>query len=302
VLPTTTFETRDLRLVRAIADAGGVTRASRLLALSQSAVSHQLKVLEDRLGVRLFERAGRGVRMTDAGRRVLDLSREVLEPMARVEGELRGRGCRPEMRALRLTSQCHTGYAWLPRIIGELGARHPDVVLRIVAEATRDPVAALDDGAIDLAFLVERPNAKGLHSIPLFDDEIVAVLPPGHALSSRKFIDGSDLVEEMLILPDVPRPMRDQVRRRLLPEGGTFRRVMRVPVTEAILELVRARHGVSLLPAWTVSGPAARGEVVTVRLTRRGLGRSWHATHRRDTGLRDAIGTVAELLQTRGRR
>jgi LysR family transcriptional regulator for metE and metH len=300
VLPNTTLETRDLRLVRAIAEAGGLTRAGRLLALSQSAVSHQLKVLEARLGVRLFERRGRGVRMTDAGGRLLDLSREVLEPMARVEGELRG-GSGDRTRTLRLASQCHSAYSWLPRIIGELGSRHPDVVLRIVAEAT-DPARAVVDGTIDLGLLVDRPKkVTGVQSWPLFDDELVAVLPADHALAARPFVDGRDLAGEMLILPDVSRAMRDHVRRRLLPHGGGFRRAMRVPLTEVIVELVRARHGVSVLPSWSVVGPVARREVTTVRLTRRGLGRKWFAASRRGSALEDAVATLVSLVRTRGR-
>jgi LysR family transcriptional regulator, regulator for metE and metH len=300
VVPATTLETRDLRLVRAIAEAGGVTRAGRILALSQSAVSHQLKTLEDRLGVRLFERRARGVRMTEAGRRMLDLSREVLEPIARVEGELRG-AARSATRTLRISSQCHTAYSWLPPVIVELASRHPEVVLRIVAEATSDPAAALAEGTIDLGFVIERPKARGVVVTSLFEDEIVAVLPSGHLLANRPFVEARDLAAEMLVLPDVSRAMRDHVVRRLMPKGGAFRRTMRVPLTDAIVELVRARHGVSLLPAWSVAGPASRHEVATVRLTRRGLRRVWYAVRRRGSPLEDAIGTLADLVRSKRR-
>jgi LysR family transcriptional regulator for metE and metH len=300
MLPATTIETRDLRLVRAIAEAGGITRAGRLLALSQSAVSHQLGALEGRLGVRLFDRRGRDVTITDAGRRLLDLSRQVLESLAGVEGELRRSG-RVRQRVLRIASQCHTAYSWLPRVIGELATRHPDVTLRIVAEATNDPIAALTDGALDFGLLIDRPKVKGVNLTALFEDEIVAVLPLGHALASEPYVDGHDLTNETLILPDVPRTMTDHVRRRIFPRGGGFRRSMRVPLTDAIVELVRARHGISLLPAWSVIGPASRREIATVRLTRRGLGRSWIAASRRESDVADAIATLSELLRTRCR-
>jgi LysR family transcriptional regulator for metE and metH len=301
VLPVTTIETRDLRLVRAIAEAGGITRAGRVLALSQSAVSHQLGALEGRLGVRLFDRGGRTVKITDAGRRLLDLSREVLESLAGVEGELRRSG-RVRQRVLRIASQCHTAYSWLPRVIGELATRHPDVTLRIVAEAANDPIAALADGTLDFALLIDRPKVKGVNLTALFDDEIVAVLPPGHALAGKAYVDGADLTNETVILPDVPRAMQDHVRRRIFPRGGGgFRRSMRVPLTEAIVELVRARHGISLLPAWSVSGPASRREVATVRLTRRGLGRSWMVASRRESEVADATATLSELLRARCR-
>jgi LysR family transcriptional regulator for metE and metH len=300
VLPATSFETRDLRLVQAIAEAGGVTRAARLLHLSQSAVSHQLKDLEGRLGLALFEKRGRGIQMTEPGTRLLALSHDVLESMLQVETELR-RGSAAVSRSLRISTQCQTAYYWLPQIMGAFTQRHPEVDLRILPEATSDPVGALAEGEIDLAFLVDRPKDKRIHSIPLFDDEIVAVLSPGHPLARKRYIEGADIEGEPLILPDVPKSMRDHVRRRLFPLGGKFGRAMRVPLTEVIVELVRARQGISLLPQWSVSAPVARGDVAAVRLTRRGLIRSWCASYWRRSSLAEPIATLAALLRRRGR-
>jgi LysR family transcriptional regulator for metE and metH len=165
----------------------------------------------------------------------------------------------------------------------------------------KNPAAALADDSLDFALMIDRPKAKGMKLTALFDDEIVAVLAPGHPLASRTYLEGRDLTNETLILPDVPSPMRDQVRRRIFPRGGAFRHSMRVPLTDAIVELVRARHGISLLPSWSVSGPASRREVATVRMTRRGLGRSWIAASRRESDVHDAIATLSELLRSRCR-
>ncbi len=300
MLPTTTLETRDLRLVRAIAEAGGVTRAGRLLHLSQSAVSHQLKDLEARLGLVLFDRRGRGVQMTEAGGRVLAMSREVLEAMSRLEADLR-RGAQPaRSRPLRIATQCQTAYYWLPRVLGELERLHPDVVLRIVTDATGEPLAALSDGRIDAALVIDRPTAKRVRSVPLFSDELVAVLPPGHPLTGKPFVVGADLAEETLLLPDVPRATQAYARRKLWPDGGAPRRTMRVPLPEVIVELVRAGQGVSILPSWSVSVPLARREVCAVRATRGGMVRSWRAAWPRGSELEAAIVTLADLLRGLG--
>jgi LysR family transcriptional regulator for metE and metH len=300
VLPTASFDTRDLRLVRAIAEAGGVTRAARLLHLSQSAVSHQVKDLERRLGLTLFERRGRGVQMTEAATRLLALSHDVLESMARVESEIR-RGARGASGTLRISTQCQTAYYWLPQVIGAFELHHPDVTLRIVPEATVDPATALVDGQIDLAFLIDRPKAAPFASIPLFEDELVAVLSPSHPLSRKPYVTGADMAGETLIIPDVPKSMRDHLQRKLWPEGPRPHRVMRVPLTEVIVELVKARQGISVLPMWSVSAPLMRGEVTAVRLTRHGLVRRWVAAYRRKSPLAEPIACLAELLRRPGR-
>ncbi len=299
MLPVTSLETRDLRLVQAIAEAGGVTRAGRILHLSQSAVSHQLKDLETRLGLSLFDRRGRGVQMTRAGKRLLDLSREVLEPIARAEHELRS-GLGATSRNLRISTECQTAYYWLPQVLGAFSAEHPDVVLRIVPEATEDPLRALADGELDLVFGFIPPKQRQFAFTPLFDDELVAVLPPMHPLARRPFIDGSDLVNETLFLPEVSRAVRDHVRGALFPAGKRFPKVTRVPLTEVIVELVKARQGVSVLANWGVSLAAGRKEVATVRLTRRGLRRKWRATYRRTSEFKDAIKGLVALLKQRG--
>ena len=299
MLPVTSFETRDLRLVQAIAETGGVTRAARLLHLSQSAVSHQLKELETRLGLALFERRGRGVHMTHAGQRVLDLSREVLAPMARTESELR-KGVAKPARSLRISTQCQTAYYWLPRVLGALERSHPDVVLRIVPEATHDPIGALVEGNIDLALCITPPKQKQYVCAPLFDDELVAVLPPAHALARAPFVDSADLVNDTWFLPDVSSAMRDHVRRELFPNGRSYPRAIRVPLTEVIVELVKAGQGISVLAGWSVTVPAARREVVTVRLTRRGLFRRWRAAYARNSRFKEAIGTLIDLVKDRG--
>jgi LysR family transcriptional regulator for metE and metH len=298
MLPATSFETRDLRLVQAIAEAGGVTRAARLLHLSQSAVSHQLKDLEARLGLVLFEKRGRGIQMTEPGTRLLALSHDVLGSMLQLEGELR-RESRGLPRALRISTQCQTAYYWLPQVMSAFTQRHPEIELRILPEAASDPAGALAAGQTDLAFLVDRPTDRQLSAIALFEDEIVAVLYPSHPLARRRFIEGTDIEGESLILPDVPPSMREHVRRKLFPRGGKFSRSMRVPLTEVIIELVKARQGISLLPRWSVSPPIARGEVAAVRLTRRGLVRSWFAAYWKKSALAEPIATLAELLRRR---
>lgn len=135
------LEPRHLRLVRAVAEEGGPTRAAARLHLTQSAVSHQLAELEGRLGVALFTR----LQLTAAGKRLLDFSRITLAELARIEQELHHAGTR-KRETLRVSTECFTCYHWLPGVLPELRRDHPHVDVRIVVEATKKPVVALLKG------------------------------------------------------------------------------------------------------------------------------------------------------------
>src|SRR5262245_34154303 len=120
------LEVRHLRLVEAIADEGSLTRAGLRLHLTQSALSHQLRDAEERLGVRLFDRVGRRLRLSAGGERLLSTARQVLAELARTEREIQASA--PGRRALmRLTTQCNTVYHWLPPRLRRFERAHPNV-------------------------------------------------------------------------------------------------------------------------------------------------------------------------------
>ncbi len=296
MIPNTTLELRDLRLVRAISSAGGVTAAARLLSISQSAVSHQLRNLEERLDLEVFERDGRGRRITEAGRRLLSLSYEVLEPVASLEADLRERG-QERVVDLRIATQCFTAYHWLPQALERFAELHPSVRLKIVAEATGSPRAALRAGDLDLALAVGTTRDPRLCQRMLFSDELVLALPPGHRLAGKNRVSPEELVDEHLFLYELTAEVSEKMRQQLFPRGGGFRRVTRVALTEAIVELVKAGLGVSILAGWTIEAHVKKGDLATARLGRGGLERKWVAAYPRDTKLAAPIRSLISILK-----
>src|SRR5882757_3782147 len=139
---SSTLEIRHLRLVRAIVEEGGPTRAAARLHLTQSAVSHQLAELEARLGVLLFTRVRRQLKLTAAGERLLDAARTMLADLSRVERDLHRAGSR-KRETLRIVVESFTAYHWLPGILAVLEVEHPHIDVRIVPAAAREPTAAL---------------------------------------------------------------------------------------------------------------------------------------------------------------
>lgn len=293
------LETRDLRLVQAIAETGGATPAARRLHLSQSAVSHQLRGLEDRLGVALFERRAGRLRITPAGQRLADLASQVLSPLLQAELELK-RGAQAERLKLRLAAQCYTAYHWLPRALGALLAQHPEVDLVLQSEPPANAGEQLREDRSDLVLCVAPPGQGSFARVPLFRDELVLAVPRGHAFERRPFVSGKDLAGETLIQNDASAAERERVRRLLFEPDQGVKRVLRLPATEAVLDLVQAGFGVSILPSFTLKARIARGELTAVRLTRRGLPRAWTGVFRRGSALQAPIRTLLGALKQAG--
>src|SRR5262245_9150953 len=273
------LELRHLQLVQAIAEEGSVTRAGLRLHLTQSALSHQLRDAEQRLGVRLFDRIGRRLVLSPAGERLLRCARAVLEELGRAEEEL-GRDGTGARSLIRLTTQCNTVYHWLPPRLRRFHRSFPEVDVEVVAGATSDPIPALIGGAIDLAIVYRPVRDRRIALRPLFRDEMVVVLPPRHRLARRPFVTAPDLAPEHLILYSIPREANLVFREVLTPAGVSPKRVTHIQLTEAIVEMVKAGLGLSVLARWSVAPQLERGELVARSLTRGGRFRSWSAAYR----------------------
>jgi LysR family transcriptional regulator, regulator for metE and metH len=269
------LEVRHLRLVSAIAQEGGVTRAARKLNLTQSALSHQLAGLEDRLGTRLFLRLGRRMALTPAGQRLVDSAGRLLEDIERTEQEVTRLGS-GRAGVLRMATECYTCYHWVPPLLRAFSRKWPAVELKIVAEATRRPLEALAEGRLDLAVVSSPLRDRRFVGRPLFADELVAVMPPGHPLAARPWLRAADFAGEKLILYTSPEEST-AFQKLLAPAGVSPRQVSEIQLTEAIVEMVKAGLGISILARWSVAPQVAAGTLRTVRLTHRGLLRNWTA-------------------------
>jgi len=274
-----------LKLVRAIVREGGITRAAARLHLTQPALSHQLKDAEERLGTRLFLRQGRRLVPTAAGDRLVRAAEAMLIELGAAEDEIRGLG-RGQEGLIRVSTECYTTYHWLPAALKDFELRFPAVAVEIVVEATRRPLAALLEGRLDVA-IVSRPSRnRDVLCRKLFDDEMVVVVAPGHRLARERFIRPEEIARETLLLYAIPVEQSDLFQRVLIPAGISPARLVRVELTEAILELVRAGQGIAVLARWSVVPDLLAGRLVGRPLGPRGLRRSWYvATLKRHAAL-----------------
>lgn len=290
----------DLQLVRAVAQEGTLTGAAEQLYLTQPALSYRLKTLEERLGGKLFERGGRRMRLTPMGERLLETAGRVLKEVAEAEADL-GAIAAGRKGTLRIASECYTSYHWLPPILRAFAKRYPDVDVRIVAEATEEPIPSLLDGRLDVAILTKMDGrASELRLSPLFRDEMVAVVAEGHPWTTLPHAQAEDFAGEHLILYQSYARDRRPPRPLPLPPGAVPARLTTLPMTtEAVIEMVKAGMGVTVMASWAAAGYLAGEPLRSVPVTAEGLWRTWHAATRPDQPeplyLQDFIGRLGDI-------
>jgi LysR family transcriptional regulator, regulator for metE and metH len=289
------LEVRHLRLVAAVADDGSLTRAGDRLHLTQSALSHQLRDIESRLGTPLFLRVGKRLVLTPAGERLLASARDVLERLERAEHEIREMS-RDRAGLLRITTECYTCYHWLPPLLLHYRRTFPRVEVRIDVNATGRPLDMLLAGKIDLAVVSSPVSDRRLHTRPVFEDELVVVASRRHRFAQQTHVKLADMRDETLFVYP-PKEESSVLQNTLLPGGAAPARVEEVLLTEAILELIKAGLGVAVLARWAVQPVVDAGAVVARPLTARGLHREWRVAMPKDLARLDYVVEFTNLLE-----
>ncbi|GAA0754512.1 LysR substrate-binding domain-containing protein [Ideonella azotifigens] len=271
------LELRHLKTLLALREAGNLSRAAQLLNLTQSALSHQLKGLEAHYGVTLFERKANPASFGAAGQRLLRLADAVLPLFDEAERDVR-RLVQGSAGQLRIAVECHTCFDWLMPAMDAFRSRWPEVELDIVSGFHADPIGLLHQDRAELAIVSEvDEDEAGVAVHPLFSFEIVALLPKGHPLLAKPWLEAADFADHTLITYPVPDEMLDLVRRVLQPAGITPPR-RTSELTIAMLQLVASGRGLAALPLWAVESYLARGYVARQRIGEPGLTGRLYAT------------------------
>lgn len=273
------LELRHLRTLAALRDTGSLVEAAERVNLTQSALSHQMKDLEDRIGVPLFVRKTRPVRFTGAGRRLLDLADRVLPEFRAAEQDLL-RLAGGETGRLFMAIECHSCFDWLLPAIEAFRDAWPDVELDLSSAFGFEPLPALVRGDLDLVITSDPVDLPEVVYLPLFRYEAVLAVGPDHALAQRRRVEPEDLADDVLITYPVDRDRLDVFTRFLDPAGVQPRQLRTAELTPMIVQLVASGRGVSCLPNWALTEYVERGVVRTLSLGPDGLWPVLHAAVR----------------------
>ena len=275
------LELRHLRTLTSLREAESLVEAAERLHLTQSALSHQLKDLEQRLGLALFVRKTKPVRFTSAGLRLLRLADQVLPQLRQAERDLQ-RLAGGQAGRLHMAIECHSCFQWLMPTIDQFRTAWPEVEVDFASGYFFAPLPALARGDLDLVVTSDPQVLPGISYVPLFTYEAMLAVSNQHPLAAKAFVEPADLASETLITYPVERERLDIFRQFLDPAGIEPLSVRTAELTVMMLQLVASGRGVSCLPNWALAEYSQRGYVSARRLGAEGLFGTLYAAVRED--------------------
>lgn len=274
----TFLELRHLKTLIALKETGSVSLAAKRIYLTQSALSHQIKLLEDQYGLPLFARKTQPIHFTAAGERLVKLAYEILPKVIDAELDLL-RVKSGEVGEIRIAVECHTCFDWLMPSMDSFRKNWPLVELDIVSGFHTDAVGLLLNHRADWAIVSEIEETAGVMHQPLFAYEMVGICSKDHPLAAKAVWEAEDFIDETLITYPVPDEMLDLLRKVLHPKGIKPTR-RNSELTIAIIQLVASKRGIAALPYWAVLPYLERGYVVSRKITAKGLTSELYAAYR----------------------
>ena len=282
------LDLRHLEMIAVLAEVPRVTDAAERLGITPSALSHRIREAERRLGVPLFTRVRKRLRMTPSAEYLAKVSERLLADLQRAEGDAR-RMSQGVQHVVRLAIESYSSYHWLPSFLRHLHEEEGGVSLRVVAAAARSPVESLADQSVDLAIVSGEGAQPGADLTHLFDDELLFIMAPDHRLAGRAHITGEDIVgEDFITYSRIPEPDREYAK-LFRPSQSYPNWIETVELPEAIVEMVAAGLGTSVLAGWAVGNAIETGRIVAARVGPEGISVPWYAATRRGDSEEDRL-------------
>jgi LysR family transcriptional regulator for metE and metH len=252
------------RILLALKRRGTLNAASESLHLTQSALSHQMKNLEQRLGIVLWRKQGRTLVLTQAGNYLSDVAESVIATVDSAEQHLNLLAA-GKTGKLIIGIDCHACYEWFRTILQPYLQAWPDLAIEVTSRYRFNSFEAIQQYKLD-AVLTSDPVFNGvLHYQPLFDFELVLIVARQHRLAGSQFIEPSELQQETILTYPVERERLDMFRKVLQPAGIEPLAHVTVEETDIMLQLAASQRGVCLLPEWLLADKAKNPDVVSLR-------------------------------------
>jgi len=285
-----------LTIIREVEWQGSLTAAANRLHLTQSALSHSMKKLEQQLGTQIWLREGRSLRLTQAGQYLLAVANRVLPQLSLAEERLR-QFAQGERGTLRIGMECHPCYQWLLKVVAPYLAAWPDVDVDVRQKFQFGGIGALFGYEIDMLVTPDPLYKPGLHFQPVFDYEQVLVVGPGHRLRNATSVLPEQLAEETLITYPVEVDRLDIYTQFMMPAGISPKRHKPIETTDIMLQMVASGRGVAALPRWLVNEYQDKFDVTPVRLGKNGIAKQIFLGIREGEMHIDYIKAFVELAQ-----
>ena len=291
------IEFRHLRTIKAIHDTGGLARAADQLNMTQSALSHQIKGIEEQAGVDLFVRRSKPLRLSAAGKKLLAAAERILPLVADLEAEFSGL-VQGRAGRLHIAIECHACFEWLLPVLEAFRKAWPDVDVDIRPGLAFDALPALRREDLDVVISSDPGAMDDIEFTPLFDYEPVFVASAQNPLAEKDVIEAEDFRGQTLITYPVDRMRLDVFTELLAPARVEPAAIRQVELTAMILMLVASNRGVTVLPDWVVRQLRSSSDYVTRRITANGLSKRLYAATRQDEASRPFMAHFVRLARS----
>lgn len=290
------IEVSHLRILQALHHNGTLREAANALCLTQSALSHQIRYLEQKLALKLWQREGRRLRLTQAGQLLLRTACQVLPLLEKTEQSLKAYA-EGRQGVLAIGVECYPCHEWLNGTIAHYLREMPEVEVDIVNQFQFSGLEGLLNHHIDVLVTPDRFEQPGLRYIPLFNYELCLVVAADHPLAQREWVEARELANELLITFPVAVERLDIFSDFLRPAGVAPRQHKTIASVEIMLQLTALGRGVCPLPGWLARRFAQNHPLATLSLGRKGLHKTLFACVRSQDESTPYLARFVELGQ-----
>ncbi|SFK41375.1 LysR family transcriptional regulator, regulator for metE and metH [Celeribacter marinus] len=291
------LEFRHLRTIKAIHEAGGLARAADRLNITQSALSHQVKGLEDQAGLELFVRRSKPLKLSAAGMKLLALAEDVLPRIEALEAEFANIEDGTAGR-LHIAIECHACFDWLMPVLDQFRKVWPEIDVDIRMRLAFGALPALMKEEVDLVISSDPDPIDGATFVPLFDYAPMCVMSAKNPLAAKAFVEAEDFRDQTLFTYPMDRARLDVFKELLTPAGVEPSHVRQVELTDVILMLVASNRGVAVMPDWVMRDIRDHPDYAVRPLTATGRTRRLYAAVRDDDATKPYMANLIRIAKT----
>jgi DNA-binding transcriptional LysR family regulator len=294
------MDLRRLEIFAKVAELASFSRAAEALSLTQPTVSEHVRSLEDELGVQLLDRLGRGAAPTRAGllflgyaQRLLALAREARQAIDQFQGRMSGE--------LTVGGSTIPGEYVLPALIGQFKGKYPEISISLLIGDSRAVSEWVDEGRVEVGLVGARPTPRTLESRALASDDLVVIVPAGHAWWNRGTVTVADVLTEPIVLRERGSGSREALEHALADAGldlTAFRVAGEMGSTQAVKQAVRAGVGISLISKRAVEDECRANLLRCLKVTDLDVSRSFYLVTHRDRSRSPLAAAFLEFLES----
>lgn len=264
------IEHSHLKIIQALHANGTLTEAANALCLSQPALSHQIGYLEKKLGVALWEREGRSLRLTQAGALLLEVAHQVLPVLSQAEKTLEAYS-EGRQGILRIGVECYPCFEWLTGVIGQFMQQMPDIDIDIVQKFQFSGLEGLLNHHIDVLITPDMVKKENITYEILAEYQLILLVSTDHPLADIQHITPELLCKETLLTFPVPLERLDILTHFLTPAHLAPEKLKQIESLEIMLQMTALQRGVCILPEWLADIKNKDLKLRKIRIGKKGL-------------------------------